>query len=323
MKKIALEEHFMAPGFMEYEAAVTGLLNPQMLEAVNKRLPEFSQQRLEMMDKAGIELSVLSQTSPGLQGEKDAKIGARKAIEANDFLYSEIAKNPKRYAGFAHLAMHEPETATAELNRCVKELGFVGAMINGQTNGVYLDDQKYIPFWEKAVELDVPIYIHPGNPFQVPYVFKDYPAMQGAFWGWGTETASHTIRLIMSGLFDRLPKLKIILGHMGEGLPFTLWRFDSRWPGSIHTKELKKLPSHYIKENIIITISGVFDAPPLLCSMAAIGVDNILFSTDYPYEDPIVAAEFIDNVKISEEDRAKICYKNAERILKIKRTAGV
>jgi 2,3-dihydroxybenzoate decarboxylase len=276
-----------------------------------------------MMDKAGIELSVLSQTSPGLQGEKDAKVAARKQIEGNDFLFAEVSKNPKRYAGFAHLAMHEPKTAIAELTRCVKELGFVGAMINGQTNGVYLDEDQYIPFWEAAVDLDVPIYIHPGNPYQTPYVFKDYPAMEGAFWGWGTETASHAIRIVLSGLFDRLPKLKIILGHMGETLPFTLWRFDSRWPGTIQSKKLQKPPSHYIKENIIITISGVFDAPPLLCSMASIGVDNILFSTDYPYEDPLVAAEFIDKVKVSEEDRAKICYKNAERVLKIRSTVNV
>jgi 2,3-dihydroxybenzoate decarboxylase len=318
MKKIALEEHFMAPGLDHYEAGVEKMMAPASYKEFFERLPEFGRLRLETMDKAGIDICVLSQTSPGLQAEKDSQLAVRRACEANDFLAAEIQKQPKRYAGFAHLAMQDPQAAIAELRRCVNELGFKGALVNGHTNGVYLDHQQYIPFWETVADLDVPLYLHPASSFDVPHMYHDYPALMGATWGWTVETATHALRLIASGLFDRMPALKVILGHMGETLPFLLWRLDSRWAISKHTKELKKPISQYIKDNLVITTSGVCDNDPLLCTLSALGADNVLFSADYPFENVLTAADFIEKAPISEVDRAKICYQNAERLLKLK-----
>lgn len=317
MRKIALEEHFMAPGFDEYEGDVKNMMTPEAYSEFASRLPEFAELRLETMDQAGIDVCVLSQTSPGLQIEKDTPKAIRKAQEVNDFLALEIQKHPRRFAGFAHLAMQDPKAAVKELNRCVKELGFRGALVNGHTNGVYLDDQRFIPFWEALSELDVPLYLHPASSFDTPHMFEGYPELIGPTWGWTVETATHALRLIVSGLFDRHPGLKIILGHMGEALPFMLWRFDSRWQISKHSKKLDKSLSQYIRDNIVITTSGACDSAPLLCSIEAIGADNVLFSTDYPFESALIASEFIEKAPISEDVRKKICYENAQRLLKL------
>lgn len=317
MRKITLEEHFMAPGFDEYEGDVKNMMTPEAYSEFASRLPEFAELRLETMDQACIDVCVLSQTSPGLQIEKDTPKAIRKAQEVNDFLALEIQKHPRRFAGFAHLAMQDPKAAVKELNRCVKELGFRGALVNGHTNGVYLDDQRFIPFWEALSELDVPLYLHPASSFDTPHMFEGYPELIGPTWGWTVETATHALRLIVSGLFDRHPGLKIILGHMGEALPFMLWRFDSRWQISKHSKKLDKSLSQYIRDNIVITTSGACDSAPLLCSIEAIGADNVLFSTDYPFESALIASEFIEKAPISEDVRKKICYENAQRLLKL------
>ncbi len=317
MRKIALEEHFMAPGFDEYEGDVKNMMNPEAYREFALRLPEFAELRLETMDQAGIDVCVLSQTSPGLQIETDAPKAIRKAQEVNDFLALEIQRHPGRFAGFAHLAMQDPKEAVKELERCVKQLAFKGALINGHTNGVYLDDQSYIPFWETLNELDVPLYLHPASSFDLPHMFAGHPELMGPTWGWTVETATHALRLIVSGLFDRLPGLKVILGHMGEALPFMLWRFDSRWEISKHSKKLDKSLSQYVRDNFFITTSGACDNAPLICSIEAIGADNVLFSTDYPFESAQIAADFIEKASVSEDVRKKICYQNAERLLKL------
>lgn len=317
MRKIALEEHFMAPGFDEYEGDVKYMMTPEAYREFAIRLPEFAELRLETMDQAGIDVCVLSQTSPGLQIEKDTPKAIRKAQEVNDFLALEIQKHPSRFAGFAHLPLQDPKAAVKELNRCVKELGFRGALVNGHTNGVYLDDQRFVPFWEALSELDVPLYLHPASSFDTPHMFEGHPELIGPTWGWTVETATHALRLIVSGLFDRHPGLKIILGHMGEALPFMLWRFDSRWQISKHSKKLDKSLSQYVRENVVITTSGACDSAPLLCSIEAIGADNVLFSTDYPFESALIASEFIEKAPISEDVRKKICYENAQRLLKL------
>jgi 2,3-dihydroxybenzoate decarboxylase len=317
MKKIALEEHFITAPFEEYETNIQEGRKAAASTDINLRLPEFDQLRLEAMDRAGIEISVLSMTSPGLQAEKNAAIARQKAVEANDFLAAVIARHPKRFAGFAHLALHEPDDAVRELRRCVKEHNFKGAMINGHTNGVYLDDKRYEGFWEAVADLDVPVYLHPADAYEMPQSYLDYPMLRGAMWGWGVETATHALRLILSGLFDRLPTVKIILGHMGESLPFMLWRLDSRFQLSEPTRPLQKLPSQYIRENLIVTTSGACDNAPLQCCLAAMGEDNVLFSTDYPFESAQIAADFIEAAPLSESLRAKICYQNAKRVLKL------
>src|SRR5581483_3698002 len=145
------------------------------------------------------------------------------------YLFAQIELQPSRYKGFAHLAMQDPAAAARELERCVRNYGFLGALINGNTNGIYLDDARYYPFWEKAIDLGVPVYIHPADPAVQPAVLDGYPEMQGAVWGWSTDNSSHFLRLLFSGIFDRYPELTIVLGHMGETLPYFIWRIDSRY----------------------------------------------------------------------------------------------
>ena len=315
MKKIALEEHFIAPGFEEYcEPTVTDL-DPAVYRDVIARLRDFGDLRLEGMDQAGIERSVLSVTTPGVQIERDPAVACRKARQANDLLAREIEKRPNRYSGFAHLPMQDPAAAADELERCVQDLGFCGALINGHTNGYYLDHQMFYPFWERVDKMRVPIYLHPADPV------ASYPAIAGceilrhAMWEWGLETGTHALRLVFGGVFDLFPNLSLILGHMGETLPFLLWRFDSR--ARIYGAKLKRRPSEYIRDHIAVTTSGMFSAEPLLCTIGSLGADRVMFSVDYPYESSEEAAKFIDNVPVDEQTRADICFHNASRLLKL------
>jgi 2,3-dihydroxybenzoate decarboxylase len=227
-KKIAPEEHFLAPGFDDYWKTSVTDVDPTVQSKLHGRLTDFGEQRLAAMDSAGITRAVLSISGPGVQIERDAPTAVRKAREANDFLASEIQKRPDRYSGFAHLPMQDVAAAADELERCVKDLKFCGAMINGHTNGQYLDDPKLNPFWERAVALDTLIYLHPTDPVAPLPVLAGYESLSRATWGWGVETGSHALRLIFGGVFDRFPKARLALGHLGETLPFLLWRFDSR-----------------------------------------------------------------------------------------------
>jgi 2,3-dihydroxybenzoate decarboxylase len=270
------------------------------------------------MDKAGIDLAVLSVTTPGVQAERDTRIAIRRAREANDFLAHEIRKHPTRYAGFAHLPLQDAKAAGNELARCVEDLGFKGAMINGHTNGHYLDEEMYHPFWERVQELDVPIYLHPCDPYDMPHMYQGHRELLGATWSWTVETATHVLRMVFGGTFERFPKVTLILGHMGETLPYLLWRLDSRSrvlkrPG----QEQSWLPSKVIRNNIVITTTGVCSHPALLCALTALGEDRVMFSVDYPYEDCGVAAEFVETAPISEDLRAKVCHGNAERLLRL------
>ncbi|MDF2810857.1 MAG: o-pyrocatechuate decarboxylase [Microvirga sp.] len=317
MRKIALEEHFTTP-----ELAKNYVARPTQSDAlfadVERRLADFDELRLEMMDKTGIEMMVLSVTTPGVQGVSDSREAIRLARSANDFLAREVQKRPDRYAGFAHLAMQDAEVAAAELERSVRELGFRGALINGQTNGHYLDEDQYVPFWERVQELDVPIYLHPGKMADHPAMFAHRPELDGPIWAWTAETAAHALRLVFGGTLTRFPKVRVILGHMGETLPFLLWRLDSRREFDLGERLAPDaLPSAIIKRNIAITSSGVCDAGPLLAAIGALGEDNVMFSVDYPYEDPQVAADFIESAPIGEKVRAKVCHGNAERLLRL------
>jgi 2,3-dihydroxybenzoate decarboxylase len=284
---------------------------------IERRLADFDQLRLETMDKAGIDLVVLSVTTPGVQAEKDTKTAIRLAREANDLLAREVQKRPQRYAGFAHLPMQDAGAAAAELERTVKELRFKGALINGQTNGKYLDADMYLPFWERVQDLDVPIYLHPGELADHPAMFAGRPELNGPVWAWTADTAAHALRLVFAGTFTRFPKVKVILGHMGETLPFLLWRLDSRWQSSVKTCGPTRLPSAIIKRHFAITTSGVCDPGPLGEAIGALGEDSVMFSVDYPYEDSQIAADFIDSAPIGEAVRAKVCSGNAKRILKL------
>lgn len=317
MKKIALEEHFSGPGFEKYLDAVRAEFDSDVLAAIEKLLPEFNEKRLAAMDAAQIEISVLSQTAPGVQAERDLDTARKSASASNDFLADQISKHPSRYRGFACLAMQDPQGAALELARCVKEHQFVGALVNGQTLGVYLDEQRYWPFWEKVQDLGVPLYLHPGNPYDKPHMYEGRHELNGATWSWTCETATHALRLVFSDLFAKFPGLRIILGHMGETLPFMLWRLDSRILTTRYGKSMKRPPSQIIREHFMITTSGVCANGPLLCSLEELGEDKVMFSVDYPYEDTQAAFDFIERAPISEAVRQKICYDNAARLLKI------
>ncbi len=316
IKKIALEEHFSTPELARYNPGITEIMEPENYKFYGQRLMEFDK-RLETMDQNGIDMAILSVTAPGVQVEPDAAVATRQARAVNDFLAGVIQKHPTRFGGFAHLALQDPKGAADELERAVTQLGMKGALINGQTNGAYLDEEKFWPMWERAEALGVPIYLHPANATRVSPANEGYPEMAGPAWAWGPETAGHALRLIYGGVFDRFPKTTVILGHMGEALPFMFWRLDSRYAVVRHSKPLTKMPSQYIRENIMITTAGSCSLPPLLCSMLEIGADRIMFSVDYPFEKTEEAVAFIDGAPISQADKEKICYLNVERLLKL------
>ena len=234
------------------------------------------------MDEAGIARSVLGLAGPGVQIERDTATAIRNAKSANDFLAKEVAKTPGPLFGLCHLAMQDAQAAADELERCVHELKFCGAMINGHTNGQYLDHPSLHPFWERAEALGAPIYIHPTDPVTPAPVLDGYNGLRRATWEWGFETGSHALRLVFGGLFDRFPRAKVVLGHLGETLPYLLWRFDSR--AKLYNVKLAKPPSAYIKENILVTTSGMCSAEPLNCSIAALGHEHVMFAADYPFE---------------------------------------
>jgi predicted TIM-barrel fold metal-dependent hydrolase len=276
------------------------------------------------MDRGGVEVCILSLGAPGIQAIPDIPQAIAKARQANDYLAEQIAKHPKRLKGFAALPLQDSQAAAQELTRCVKELGFCGALVNGFSqigqadSTVYLDLPQYRPFWATVQQLDVPLYLHPRAPLatrQQPY--EGHPWLVGSVWGFAVETSIHALRLMGSGLFDEYPKLKVILGHLGEGLPFNIWRVDHRiLKGTQRTKA--KLPmSHYLRENFLITTSGNFRTPALNDVMLEVGSDRILYSVDYPFESMVEAADWFDRADISKPDRVKIARTNAQKLFRL------
>jgi 2,3-dihydroxybenzoate decarboxylase len=316
-RKIALEEHFLVEGFANMGRSEGSGPAAAFRRQAAERLPEIDALRLAAMDKAGIDIAVLSLFQPGIQGERDTATAIRKAKAVNDMLAERIARHPARFRGFAAVPMQDPQEAAAELERAVKNFGFKGALINGHSQGVYLDDAQSLPFWERVAALEVPVYLHPANPTTVPAAFAGYPGLAQAMFGWAAETGGHALRLVLSGLFDRFPSLTVILGHMGEALPFYLWRIDSRFKISEPKVALRELPSEYIRRNIAVTTAGVFAPEPLRCSIDAMGLDRVLFSVDYPLEDSDEAARFIETAPLSEAEREAVCFRNAERLLRL------
>jgi 2,3-dihydroxybenzoate decarboxylase len=303
IRKIALEEHFLCPGFDGYWRATVGSIDPTVASGLLARLTDFGEMRLETMDRAGIARSVLSIAGPGVQRERDAALAVRRAREANDFLAREVEKRPDRYSGFAHLPMQDPQAAADELERCLRELKFCGAMINGHTNGQYLDHPAL------CEALQATIYIHPADPVTPSPVLDGHDGLRRATWEWGFETGSHALRLVFGGVFDRFPQARIALGHLGETLPYLLWRFDSR--AKLYRVALKKRPSDYIRQNIAVTTSGMCSPEPLNCALAALGTDRVMFAADYPFESVQEAGQFLDEVPLGEGVRGDIAYRNA------------
>jgi 2,3-dihydroxybenzoate decarboxylase len=320
--KIALEEHFSIAGMEKYTSDV---MNAPVFADVMRRLVDTESLRIEAMDKAGIDLSILSFYSPGIQAEPDPVVAVQAAKRANDFLAEKVmARHPDRYAGFAAVPLQNPEAAATELERCVKQLGFKGALVNGysdiQNDAIaYLDESTFEVFWAKVAELNVPIYLHPRDPVQSQQrIYEGRPELLSAAWAYGVETSTHALRLITSGLFDRYPGINVILGHLGETLPFGIWRVEHIIKRRGMCKDLKKTIMSYLSDNFFITTSGVFRTQALLDTMLQVGSDRILFSTDYPYESAEEAATWFDSCPISEPDRAKIGRENAAKLFNLK-----
>ena len=313
VRKIALEEHFLSPGLADYWRPTMTEVPAAAVDTLYRRLTDFDGERIETMDRTGIGRAVLSVSGAGVQAERDPAVATQQAREANDFLAEQIARHPDRYAGFAHLAVQDAAGAARELERCVREVGFKGAMIYGHTNGLYLDDLSLDPFWAAAEARGALVYIHPTDPLVPAPALSGVPALRRATWEWGFETGSHALRLVFSGQFDRFPKAKVGLGHMGETLPYLLWRFDSR--AKLYNVTLAKEPSQYIKDNIVVTVSGVYAREPLMCAVDALGRDKVMFAADYPFESADEAGHFMDDVSIPEDLRAAVAYDNAARLL--------
>ena len=318
IRKIALEEHFMAPDFVDYWSTTFGNISPELSDKALGALSDFGGRRLDDMDRNGIEFAVLGLAGPGVQAETDTTLATRRAREVNDFLKVEIEKTPKRYGGLAHVAVQDARGAADELERCITQLGFSGVMINGATHGLYLDDPSLEVFWERAAALKAPVYIHPNNPVDHPSMYAGHPELWGPMWSWGVETATHAMRIVTAGVFDRHTDARLILGHMGEAIPFQMWRIDSRWAiANRQGRTLEHAPSHYIAKNIMVTTSGVCSPEPLQCAVDALGASNVMFSADYPFERTAEASHFIETVNIDETLRQQICWDNAKRILNL------
>jgi len=311
---IALEEHY-------WDAEVARVISsPEgRVESLARRLNDVGELRIREMDEAGIDVQVLSHAAPATQ-RMEADVAIPLARRANDRLHETCRNHPGRFEGFAVLPTADPEASADELERCVDKLGFKGAMIHGLTNGVFLDDKRFWPIFERAQLLDVPIYVHPAipHPAVVDAYYKDYlkdfPSLLNAAWGFTVETATQGIRLVLSGVFDAYPRAKVILGHLGEGLPFSLWRIDyalSR-PGNRKSAFREAFCEHFW-----ITTSGNFSTPALLCSIMELGVDRILFSVDYPFVDNPPSTRWATELPLSAEDREKILSGNAKRLLKM------
>jgi 2,3-dihydroxybenzoate decarboxylase len=316
--KIALEEHFLAPGFDAYFGRTAVNISPALFGKAREALEDFGERRLAAMDEIGVEKAILSLSGPGVQAERSTRLAVDKARACNDFLAEKMQANPARYGGFAHLAVQEPSAAADELERCVRQLGMSGAMINGQTNGTYLDDDRVSPLWERAEDLGVPIYIHPYNPPDVPAMYHDHPELWGPVWSWTVETGNHALRCLFGGVFDRFPGARLILGHMGETLPYQLWRFDSRWEiSNRQDRSLEMKPSDYFRRNIWCTTAGVCSDEPLRCALDALGPDRVMFSVDYPFERASEAGEWTEAAPLSDEERRRVCNETARRLLNL------
>ena len=327
MRYIALEEAFFIPELAKRQPtsdprSLAPLLGfkPGLLEKSDSRLIDFTEYRLPEMDDAGIDIQVLSLTVPGLQVDIDAERAVDNARFANDYLAKVIGQHPDRFRGFAALPLQDPAAAAAELERAVTQHGLCGALVNDCISGPggrYLDAPEYDELWSAVESLGVPLYLHPGAPAADNWrVLEGRPELYGAAWSWAAEVGGHALRILFGGVFDRYPGATMILGHMGEFLPFQRSRLDSRSAASAAIS-LNRLPSEYLSTNIVFTNSGVFSPAVMLGAVLEVGADAIMFSVDYPYESSYEAVEGFERTTLSAADREKIAHGNAERLLRI------
>jgi len=321
---IAIEEHFITPmyrekvGADEFRNFYLTSRSEQIGHNIVEQHADLGAKRIANMDANGVDVQVLSFGSPGGQGF-DAQTAIPLCRDANDRAAQMIKEYPGRFESFAALPTAAPEAAADELERCVKDLKFKGTMIHGHTFGEFLDDKKFWPILARAEKLDVPIYLHPTQPHpdaEKAY-FQGYPELARAGWGFAMDTAAHFLRIVFSGAFDEYPKLKFILGHLGEGIPFAMHRLNDHTYRAAKRKGLKKEPIQYLRDNLVVTTSGNWYEPALVCTMMALGADNILFAIDWPYEPNTAGMGFLNGLSISDSDKEKIAHGNAERLLRM------
>ncbi len=318
MRTIALEEHFWTPALASPPGAgVLALLG----EDLDAPLRDLGEGRLAAMDAAGIDVQVISHNAPAAQ-HLPADEALTRSQEANDLLAEAVKAHPDRFAGFATLPTADPPAAADELERAVTGLGFVGAIVHSTlgTNGTFLDDPSYEPLLARAERLDVPLYLHPSRP---PAALADIlfhglpPRLAGLLatsaWGWHAEAGLHTLRLVVNGVFDRHPGLRLIIGHCGEMLPFMMDRIDA-----VLTPQRTGLAgqvSEYLLRNVWVTTSGIFSLPPLLCTLQVFGIDRVLFSVDYPFAPNALGRAVLDALPLSPADKEKVAGANAASLL--------
>ncbi len=337
MRKIDLEAHFYTPDYIQHlrkrktfpyevsdETTIKlyhneSLYSPRGLK-LEEALLDLGEGRLRYMDQCGIDVQAISLTNPSVQ-LFEAKEASNWAERTNDELAEVIKKYPGRFIGLAAVAPQNPEKASLEIERAVNRLGLQGVCLYSHVRNEYLDHQKYWPIFATAEKLEAPVYIHPGMPSKLMLgAYEDYGySLAGPILGFAADVALHTMRLIYSGLFDKYPKLQIILGHLGEGLPYWLPRLDfaflKPWVGK--RPNIQRKPSDYLKANFTITTSGIFFQPSLLCACLALGADRIAFAVDYPYESTEEALHFMQESPICDADKDKIYHLNAEKLFKI------
>ncbi len=316
--RVLLDEGYRDPGFHSLWGFYLDNPDPRIRQVL-ARMSDLGDLRLGDMDRTGIAKQILSLTAPGVQ-VFDAAEGTVLARSSNDFVADAIRRHPDRFAGLAAIAPQDPIEAAKELERGVNKLGLKGAIVNSHTYGEYLDDPKFWPIFEAAEALNVPIYIHPTTPSPAmigPFLER---GLDGAIFGFAVETGLHLLRIIVSGAFDRFPRLKIVAGHLGEGLPYWLFRIDFMHSRMVSAnryatvKKLRRKPSEYIKENVYVTTSGMAWEPPILYAQSVLGVDRVLYAMDYPYQFVPEEVGVTDNLPIADEDKKKLYQSNAESV---------
>jgi 2,3-dihydroxybenzoate decarboxylase len=311
---VALEEHYWDADLVALFPGREG----KRVSDVERRLLDMGELRLREMDEAGIDIQVLSHGAPGTQ-KLPAEAAVRMARQTNDRLAQFIAGNPTRFAGLGLLPTPDPAAAADELERIVGKLGLKGAMVHGLTNGKFLDEKQFWPIFERAQALDVPIYLHPSfpHPAVIDAYYKDYaaayPEILGPALGFTVEAATQAVRLILSGVFESYPKLKIILGHLGEGIPFLLWRIDQSLSRTNSASSFKET----FRRNFYLTTSGNFSDTALSASIAEMGIDRIMFSVDWPFISNKMASDWLNASALSPSDKSKVFGQNAKALLKL------
>jgi gamma-resorcylate decarboxylase len=310
--KIALEEHFATPEYNRRPPFVAEFA----WRDVHRRIEDFEELRLADMDRHGIQYTIVSLTSPGVQGEADPALAVDRARRANDVLAEVVAAHPDRFGGFAAVPLQDLDAAVAELDRAVNDLGFLGFLINSWTDladGIgHLDEPRFEPIWRRAEELHVPLYLHPRT-FPAPQreIMAQRPELSGPVWEFSAECSASALRLITSGLFDRHPQLQVILGHLGEGLPFNIWRIENRMGRAADRPDLARPMTAYLRENFHVTTSGHFYTPSLRAAIETVGIERVMFSVDYPYESMEQATTWFDALDLAAHDKRAIASENA------------